>query len=97
MATPNRSALIARLLKVIRKHYKPVPQPKDRTVLEHLLFACLVEDSGEGMCYLVVGGEWGLRLKTGEDDGPWGLDRGGQWGESFLLLAGNAQEVRFAG
>jgi endonuclease III len=45
MATPNRSALIARTLKVIRKHYKPVPQPKDRSVLEHLLFACLLEDS----------------------------------------------------
>lgn len=45
MATPNRSALIARTLKVARKHYKPVPQPKDRSVLEHLLFACLLEDS----------------------------------------------------
>ena len=45
MATPNRSALIARTLKMLRKHYKPVPQPKDRSVLEHLLFACLLEDS----------------------------------------------------
>jgi hypothetical protein len=45
MATPNRAALIAKTLKVLRKHYKPVPQPKDRTVLEHLLFACLLEDS----------------------------------------------------
>src|SRR4051812_39281938 len=46
MATPNRSALIARTLKVLKKHYKPVPQStKDRTVLEHLLFACLLEDS----------------------------------------------------
>lgn len=45
MATPNRSALIAKTLKVLRKHYKPVPAPKDRTVLEHLLFACLLEDS----------------------------------------------------
>src|SRR3954453_13352361 len=45
MATPNRSALIARTLKVVRKHYKPVVQPKDRSVLEHLLFACLLEDS----------------------------------------------------
>src|SRR3954467_542804 len=45
MATPNRSALIARTLKVVRKHYKPVPQPKDRSVLEQLLFACLLEDS----------------------------------------------------
>lgn len=45
MATPNRSALIGRTLKVLRKHYKPLPAPKDRSVLEHLLFACLVEDS----------------------------------------------------
>jgi hypothetical protein len=45
MATPNRSALIAKVLKVVRKHYKPVAPPKERTVLEHLLFACLVEDS----------------------------------------------------
>ena len=45
MATPNRSALIARTLKVLRKHYKPVPPPKDRSLFEHLLFACLLEDS----------------------------------------------------
>jgi endonuclease-3 len=45
MATPNRSALIGRTLKVLRKHFKPVQQPKDRSVLEHLLFACLLEDS----------------------------------------------------
>ncbi len=45
MATPNRSALINRTLKVLRKHYKPVAPPKDRPLLEHLLFACLVEDS----------------------------------------------------
>lgn len=46
MATPNRSALIGRTLKVLRKHFKPVPPPpKDRTLFENLLFACLVEDS----------------------------------------------------
>ena len=45
MATPNRSALINRTIKVLRKHFKPVPPPKDRTLFEHLLFACLVEDS----------------------------------------------------
>jgi len=45
MATPNRSALIGRTLKVLRKHFKPVPQSKDRSVLEQLLFACLLEDS----------------------------------------------------
>ena len=45
MATPNRSALINRTIKVLRKHFKPVPPAKDRTLFEHLLFACLVEDS----------------------------------------------------
>ena len=45
MATPNRSKLIDRALKVVRKHFKPVPPPKDRTLFEHLVFACLVEDS----------------------------------------------------
>jgi endonuclease-3 len=45
MATPNRASLINRLLKVVKKHYKPVPAPKDRTLFEHLVFACLVENS----------------------------------------------------
>lgn len=45
MATPNRASLINRLLKVVRKHYKPVPAAKDRTLFEHLAFACLVENS----------------------------------------------------
>lgn len=45
MATPNRSALITRTIKVLRKHFKPVAPPKDRSLFEHLLFACLVEDS----------------------------------------------------
>src|SRR5262245_7255758 len=45
MATPNRAALINRTLKVVRKHFKPVTPPKDRSLFEHLIFACLVEDS----------------------------------------------------
>jgi endonuclease III len=45
MATPNRASLINRVLKVVRKHYKPVPAPKDRTLFEHLAFACLIENS----------------------------------------------------
>ncbi len=45
MATPNRSALINRTIKVLKKHYKPVAPPKDRPLFEHLLFACLLEDS----------------------------------------------------
>ncbi|MEX0613149.1 MAG: hypothetical protein WD229_13600 [Pirellulales bacterium] len=46
MANPSRSALIGRTLKALKKHYKPVPPPpKERTLFEHLVFACLVEDS----------------------------------------------------
>lgn len=45
MATPNRAALINRTLKVLRKHYKPVTPPKDRSLFEHLIVACLLEDS----------------------------------------------------
>jgi endonuclease III len=45
MATPNRPAIINRTLKVLRKHFKPSSPPKDRSLFEHLLFACLVEDS----------------------------------------------------
>ncbi len=45
MATPNRATLINRTLKVVKKHYKPVPAVKDRTLFEHLMFACLLENS----------------------------------------------------
>jgi len=45
MATPNRSALINKTLKMLKKHYKPVVPPKDRSLFDHLIFACLVEDS----------------------------------------------------
>jgi endonuclease III len=45
MATPNRAALINRVLKVTKKHFQPVPPIKDRTLFEHLLFACLLENS----------------------------------------------------
>lgn len=44
MATPNRSAIITKLQKVLRKHYKPVA-PVERPVLEQLLFACLLENA----------------------------------------------------
>jgi hypothetical protein len=45
MATPNRSALIERTIKVLRRHFKPVSVPKERSLFEHLMFACLLEDS----------------------------------------------------
>lgn len=45
MATPSRTTLITRTIKVLRKHYKPIAPVKDRSLLEHLLLACLLEDS----------------------------------------------------
>jgi len=45
MSTENRAAMIAKLVKVAKKHYQPVKPPSTRPVLEHLLYACLLENS----------------------------------------------------
>jgi endonuclease-3 len=45
MSASNRAALLAKTLKVLKKHYKPVAPPSDRSVLEHLLYACCLENS----------------------------------------------------
>lgn len=45
MAASNRASLINKVLKVTKKHYKPVAMPKDRTLLENLVFACVAENS----------------------------------------------------
>ena len=44
MANPNRMALLTKMHKVLKKHYKPAPIP-DRPVLEHLLYACCLENA----------------------------------------------------
>src|SRR6185369_9836264 len=41
----NRAAAISKLYKVLKKHYKPVSPPADRTALEHLLYGCLLENA----------------------------------------------------
>jgi endonuclease III len=41
----NRSAIISKVYKVLKKHYKPVAPPADRTALEHLLYGCLLENA----------------------------------------------------
>ncbi len=45
MSSSNRGDRIQLLQKVLKKHYKPVPPAEGRTVLEHLIFAALVEDA----------------------------------------------------
>jgi hypothetical protein len=57
--------------------------------------ACIVEDSGDGACYLVVGGEWGLRLKPPASDDAWDLANPTQWGVPYLLLGGDGADLRF--
>jgi hypothetical protein len=55
--------------------------------------ACTIEDSGEGRCWLVFGGAWGLRLR--ESGEAWDLNDSRQWGEAFLLLGGDGADLRF--
>ena len=45
MSTKNRGDRIQLLQKVVTKHYTPVFAPEDRSVLEHLLYACCLEDA----------------------------------------------------
>ncbi|MGA2065328.1 MAG: hypothetical protein ABSG86_10175 [Thermoguttaceae bacterium] len=45
MAPVSRTAQFAKVYKVLKKYYKPVAPPADRPVLEHLLFACCLQDA----------------------------------------------------
>ncbi len=44
MATPNRAAIYSKIHKVLKKHFKPI-NPEKLTVLEHLVYACCLENS----------------------------------------------------
>jgi hypothetical protein len=41
----NRAALLAKIHKVLKKHYKLIAPPADRTVLDHLLYAACLENA----------------------------------------------------
>ena len=45
MAARSRSSLIAKMNKVLKAHYKPVEVNGDRPLLEHMLFACCLENA----------------------------------------------------
>ena len=45
MATPNRSGLISKVHKVLKKHYTPVTPDPQRPALEHLVYACCLENA----------------------------------------------------
>ena len=50
-------------------------------------YAQRVEDSGQGLAYLIYGGNWGIRLKPVNLEEDWDLYSSNQWGEAFLLIA----------
>lgn len=52
-----------------------------------------VDDSGEGVAFLLYGGDAGLRLRSGQN--PWSLDDAHQWGEPFMILP-DLGDVRLA-
>ena len=45
MTAVSRTAQFAKVHKVLKKYYKPAPVNGGRTVVEHLLFACCLEDA----------------------------------------------------
>ena len=45
MSVSNRAALINKTYKVLKKYYAPVTPPANRSVLEHLLYACCLQNA----------------------------------------------------
>jgi endonuclease III len=45
MASLNRTALLNKTYKVLKKHYKPVPADGKRSIFEHLVYAMCLENS----------------------------------------------------
>ena len=45
MANPNRTSLLNKTHRILKQHYKPVPIPNDRPLLEHILYACCLENA----------------------------------------------------
>jgi len=44
-----------------------------------------IDDSGDGSCYLITGGSWGLRMRT----------ESGEFGEPYIVLGGDGKDLEF--
>lgn len=55
--------------------------------------AVRIEDSSDGVAWLVTGGPWGLRLRRA-GAGDWSLTSPDQWGLAFLVLDGSGSGLR---
>jgi hypothetical protein len=54
-----------------------------------------IDDSGDGACYLVTGGEWGLRFRDPAAASSWDISDPAQWGAAYLMLPGDGNDLRF--
>ena len=54
-----------------------------------------VDDSGDGVAFLLHGGDAGLRFRPADYSQPWGLHQQEQWGLPFILTT-DADDLRFA-
>lgn len=45
MSVSNRAATLGKIHRILKKYYKPVSPPADRSVLDTLLFGCCLEDA----------------------------------------------------
>ncbi len=54
-----------------------------------------VDDSGDGVAFLLYGGDAGVRLRPAGRGEPWGLTEPEQWGEPFLIV-GDTEDVSTA-
>ena len=52
-----------------------------------------VDDSGEGVAFLLHGGDAGLRLRPAGGSPSWSLDDPAQWGEALLIVSDVADLV----
>ena len=44
-----------------------------------------IDDSGEGVAFLIYGGDAGLRFRSSDAHEPWDLSNLHQWGEPFII------------
>ena len=52
-----------------------------------------VDDSADGIAWLVHGGAWGLRLKRNAVKDAWELTNKNQWGVPFLVLDSSGSSI----
>lgn len=51
-------------------------------------FACKINDSSDGVAYLIHGGEWGIRIRPPQFSAEaWDLGNKNQWGEPYKIYS----------